>query len=189
MAAHGLSGYLAGAPRTRGCRRDVAPVGPGRVYQRSILRCLCGCLHPPPGPAARGGWARTGTIGCIPGVALHAHRRVRLPGFHPVASVSKPALVADCSNGTGTPRSGGPEKHDIVPLPMGPAAVRRLCPGTHDSAVRIVQGAHFLSHAFWAAAVCWVIAALVFSVRDRLVRGWKKADLNRTWTFPHSGRA
>ena len=44
MAAHGLSGYLAGAPRTRGCRCDVAPVGLGRVYQRSILRCLCGCL-------------------------------------------------------------------------------------------------------------------------------------------------
>ena len=69
------------------------------------------------------------------------------------------------------------------------ALVSALVVGIGFSAVRIVQGAHFLSHAFWAAAVCWVIAALVFSVRDRLVRGWKKADLNRAWTFPHSGRA
>ena len=42
-----------------------------------------------------------------------------------------------------------------------------LIAGTTFSAVRIVQGAHFLSHAFWAAAIDWVVAALVFAARAR----------------------
>jgi membrane-associated PAP2 superfamily phosphatase len=36
--------------------------------------------------------------------------------------------------------------------------------GTAYGAVRIVQGAHFLSHNLWAAAVAWSAAALVFAV-------------------------
>jgi len=28
--------------------------------------------------------------------------------------------------------------------------------------VRIAQGAHFLSHNLWSAALCWGLAALVF---------------------------
>lgn len=39
--------------------------------------------------------------------------------------------------------------------------------GSGFSIVRIVQGAHFLSHAFWAAAIDWTMAALVFRLRER----------------------
>ena len=38
-----------------------------------------------------------------------------------------------------------------------------LATGVAFSGVRIVQGAHFLSHALWAAAIDWFAAALVFS--------------------------
>ncbi len=34
--------------------------------------------------------------------------------------------------------------------------------GLAFSLVRIVQGAHFASHALWAAAICWAVAASVF---------------------------
>lgn len=34
--------------------------------------------------------------------------------------------------------------------------------GSAFSIVRLVQGAHFLSHALWAAAIDWLLAALVF---------------------------
>lgn len=34
--------------------------------------------------------------------------------------------------------------------------------GTLFGAIRIVQGAHFLSHVVWAATVCWLIASLAF---------------------------
>lgn len=34
--------------------------------------------------------------------------------------------------------------------------------GSVYSAVRLVQGAHFLSHALWAAAINWLLAGLVF---------------------------
>jgi len=35
--------------------------------------------------------------------------------------------------------------------------------GTAFSAVRVIQGAHFLSHNLWAAAIDWFAAALVFT--------------------------
>ena len=38
-----------------------------------------------------------------------------------------------------------------------------LLAGTAFSAVRVVQGAHFLSHNLWAAAIDWFAAALVFT--------------------------
>ena len=36
--------------------------------------------------------------------------------------------------------------------------------GTAFGAVRIAQGAHFLSHNVWAAAIAWTAAALVFAI-------------------------
>jgi membrane-associated PAP2 superfamily phosphatase len=39
-----------------------------------------------------------------------------------------------------------------------------LIVGTVYGAVRIAQGAHFLSHTLWAAAVVWAAAALVFAI-------------------------
>ena len=36
--------------------------------------------------------------------------------------------------------------------------------GTTFSAVRVVQGAHFLSHSLWAAAIDWAAAATVFTL-------------------------
>ena len=38
-----------------------------------------------------------------------------------------------------------------------------LCAGVAFSAVRVVQGAHFVSHNLWAAAADWFAAALVFT--------------------------
>ncbi len=35
--------------------------------------------------------------------------------------------------------------------------------GTAFSAVRVIQGAHFVSHNLWAAAIDWFVAALVFT--------------------------
>ena len=40
--------------------------------------------------------------------------------------------------------------------------VLALLAGTGFSLVRIAQGAHFLSHNLWSAAICWALAALVF---------------------------
>ena len=37
-----------------------------------------------------------------------------------------------------------------------------LTAGIVFSLVRVVQGAHFLSHALWAASIDWLCAALVF---------------------------
>jgi membrane-associated PAP2 superfamily phosphatase len=37
-----------------------------------------------------------------------------------------------------------------------------LIAGVGFSAVRMAQGAHFLSHNLWAAAICWAMAALAF---------------------------
>jgi membrane-associated PAP2 superfamily phosphatase len=34
--------------------------------------------------------------------------------------------------------------------------------GTAFSLIRLAQGAHFLSHNLWAAAICWFVAALAF---------------------------
>ncbi|HTJ97815.1 MAG TPA: phosphatase PAP2 family protein [Rhodocyclaceae bacterium] len=34
--------------------------------------------------------------------------------------------------------------------------------GTTFSVIRMFQGAHFLSHNLWAAAICWLVAALCF---------------------------
>jgi membrane-associated PAP2 superfamily phosphatase len=39
-----------------------------------------------------------------------------------------------------------------------------LIAGTVCGAVRIAQGAHFLSHNLWAAAVVWTVSALVFAI-------------------------
>lgn len=41
--------------------------------------------------------------------------------------------------------------------------VAALAAGTAFSAVRVVQGAHFLSHNLWSAAIDWWAAALVFA--------------------------
>jgi membrane-associated PAP2 superfamily phosphatase len=45
--------------------------------------------------------------------------------------------------------------------------------GASFSIIRIAQGAHFLSHTLWSAAICWFIAALAFlpvrAQRPRLV--------------------
>jgi membrane-associated PAP2 superfamily phosphatase len=38
--------------------------------------------------------------------------------------------------------------------------------GTAFSLIRMAQGAHFLSHNLWAAAICWFCAALSFCVED-----------------------
>lgn len=40
--------------------------------------------------------------------------------------------------------------------------VLTLLVGTAFSVLRIAQGAHFLSHNLWAAAICWIVAALAF---------------------------
>lgn len=40
--------------------------------------------------------------------------------------------------------------------------VTTLLIGTTFSLIRMVQGAHFLSHNLWAAAICWSAAALAF---------------------------
>lgn len=45
-----------------------------------------------------------------------------------------------------------------------------LLAGTGFSLVRIAQGAHFLSHNLWSAALCWSLAALVFR-QSSAVRG------------------
>lgn len=37
-----------------------------------------------------------------------------------------------------------------------------LLVGASFSLIRMVQGAHFLSHNLWAAAICWAVAALAF---------------------------
>lgn len=37
-----------------------------------------------------------------------------------------------------------------------------LLVGTAFSVLRMAQGAHFLSHNLWAAAICWAVAALAF---------------------------
>lgn len=37
-----------------------------------------------------------------------------------------------------------------------------LLVGTAFSLLRMAQGAHFLSHNLWAAAICWAVAALAF---------------------------
>src|SRR5262249_46315616 len=37
-----------------------------------------------------------------------------------------------------------------------------LIAGVGFSVVRMAQGAHFLSHNLWAAAICWAMAALAF---------------------------
>lgn len=42
--------------------------------------------------------------------------------------------------------------------------------GTLFSAVRVLQGAHFLSHNLWAAAIDWFVAALVFAWLPRQQR-------------------
>ena len=38
--------------------------------------------------------------------------------------------------------------------------------GVAFSAIRLAQGAHFLSHNLWAAAICWFVAALASYVED-----------------------
>jgi membrane-associated PAP2 superfamily phosphatase len=38
------------------------------------------------------------------------------------------------------------------------------------SAIRMAQGAHFLSHNLWAAAICWFIAALAARIEASLRR-------------------
>ena len=51
---------------------------------------------------------------------------------------------------------------------MGSPTQRRLMlaltllVGTAFSLLRMAQGAHFLSHNLWAAAICWAVAALAF---------------------------
>ena len=49
--------------------------------------------------------------------------------------------------------------------------VAAICAGTAFSVVRIAQGAHFLSHNLWSAAIDWSAAALAFApllaLRDR----------------------
>jgi membrane-associated PAP2 superfamily phosphatase len=55
-------------------------------------------------------------------------------------------------------------------LALGDARLRRiglwlgLGVGAAFGAIRMVQGAHFLSHNLWAAAVCWAAAAGVFAL-------------------------
>jgi membrane-associated PAP2 superfamily phosphatase len=44
-----------------------------------------------------------------------------------------------------------------------------LTVGTAFSAVRIAQGAHFLSHTLWAAAIDWLAAGVVFLVLHRFL--------------------
>ena len=39
-----------------------------------------------------------------------------------------------------------------------------LLAGSAFGAVRVVQGAHFLSHTLWSAAVVWTVAAVVFAI-------------------------
>lgn len=41
--------------------------------------------------------------------------------------------------------------------------IAALALGTAFSAVRVAQGAHFLSHNLWSAAIDWLVAALVFA--------------------------
>lgn len=41
--------------------------------------------------------------------------------------------------------------------------VLTLLVGTAFSVLRMAQGAHFLSHNLWAAAICWAVAALAFA--------------------------
>ena len=45
-----------------------------------------------------------------------------------------------------------------------------LLVGSSFSLIRLIQGAHFLSHNLWAAALCWWLAALSFALTERLVR-------------------
>jgi membrane-associated PAP2 superfamily phosphatase len=58
-------------------------------------------------------------------------------------------------------------------LATGDARLRRtglwagIACGIAFGAVRMVQGAHFLSHNLWAAAVVWAVAAAVFAIAFR----------------------
>ena len=45
-----------------------------------------------------------------------------------------------------------------------------LFTGAAFSLIRMAQGAHFLSHNLWAAAICWFVAALSFCIEDILRR-------------------
>ena len=55
-----------------------------------------------------------------------------------------------------------------------------LAAGTAFGAVRIVQGAHFLSHNLWSAAVAWGAAALVFAIAFPPRRGRRTAPQARS---------
>jgi membrane-associated PAP2 superfamily phosphatase len=48
--------------------------------------------------------------------------------------------------------------------------------GTALSAVRMVQGAHFLSHNLWSAAIVWLAAQAVFTTAPYLVPSQKSVD-------------
>ena len=48
--------------------------------------------------------------------------------------------------------------------------------GLAFSAVRVIQGAHFVSHNLWSAAIDWAAAALVFAVFAFFVRGRRNAS-------------
>jgi membrane-associated PAP2 superfamily phosphatase len=55
-----------------------------------------------------------------------------------------------------------------------------LAAGTAFGAVRIVQGAHFLSHNLWSAAVAWAAAALVFAIAFPPQRARRTASQTRS---------
>lgn len=51
--------------------------------------------------------------------------------------------------------------------------------GALFGAIRMLQGAHFLSHVLWSAVVCWLVASLIFLplIFDRLSFGWSSRSL------------
>lgn len=63
--------------------------------------------------------------------------------------------------------------------------VAALAAGISFSAVRMLQGAHFLSHNLWSAAVVWLLAALIFA-RYSASRGSSRAAAAPDSRFPPS---
>lgn len=55
-----------------------------------------------------------------------------------------------------------------------------LAAGTAFGVVRIVQGAHFLSHNLWSAVVAWSAAALVFAIAFPPQRARRSGSLTRS---------
>lgn len=72
------------------------------------------------------------------------------PGGHAASGFSLVALYF-LARETGSPR----QRRIMLAL--------TLLTGTAFSVLRMAQGAHFLSHNLWAAAICWAVAALAFA--------------------------